>query len=31
VTPLIDIALDDDGMHARLERAELRRHLAEAD
>lgn len=28
--PLIDIALDDDGMHARLERAELRRHLAEA-
>ena len=29
-TPLIDIALDDDGMHARLERDELRRHLAEA-
>lgn len=28
--PLIDIALDDDGMQARLERAELRRHLAEA-
>ena len=28
--PLIDIALDDDGMHARLERAELRRHLAKA-
>jgi RNA polymerase sigma factor for flagellar operon FliA len=28
--PLIDIALDDDGLQARLERAELRRHLAEA-
>jgi len=28
--PLIDIALDDDGPQARLERAELRRHLADA-
>jgi RNA polymerase sigma factor for flagellar operon FliA len=28
--PLIDIALDDDGMQARLERDELRRHLADA-
>ena len=28
--PLIDIALDDEGPQARLERAELRRHLADA-
>jgi RNA polymerase sigma factor for flagellar operon FliA len=28
--PVVDIALDDDGTHARLERAELRQHLAAA-